>query len=440
MSAIGVDSVAELYAAIPDRLRTSGPLDLPAGLASEQEVERLVGDLLSRNRTTQEYTSFLGHGCYPHYVPAICSEINGRAEFLTAYAGEPYEDHGKWQAIFEYTSLMSDLLEMDVVTVPTYDGLQAAATALRMAVRMTGRKTVLVSEAIPEALRIKLDSYLDGHAAIATIPVDITTGTLDTAAARDLLGPAVAGVLLQTPNVFGVVEADVEAIAAAAHAHGALLVASCDPISLGFLPAPASLGADIVCGDIQSLGLGMHFGGAHGGYLAVHDEERFVFELPSRLFGLAPTRKRGELGFTDVAYERTSLARRESGVEWVGTAAALWCITSAVYLSAMGPAGLGELGSTVAAHTRYAIERLGAVPGVSVPFAQSPHWRELVIQFDRHDVAEVNKSLLAHGIFGGVDISRQFPDLGNALLICVTEVHGVDDIERLAVALEGICR
>ena len=365
LSAVGVDDIEQLYASIPDSLRLNGELNLPPAFRSELELTRHVQGILATNVTTTEVLSFLGSGCYPHYVPAVCSEINSRAEFLTAYAGEPYEDHGKWQAIFEYTSLMAELLEMDVVNVPNYDGHQAAATALRMAVRVTGRPRVIVSAAVPAAKRAKIDAYLAGAAEVLTVPVEPRTGRIDRTALEELLDPTVAAVFIETPNVFGVVESAAAELASLAHAAGALVVCATDPISLGFLPAPASWGADIVCGDIQSLGLGMHFGGAHGGFIASHDEERIVFEYPSRLFGLAPTAVEGEIGFCDVAYERTSLAMREEGVEWVGTAAALWGITAGVYLSLVGPRGLSELGSTVAGYTRYAIESLAKEFGVS---------------------------------------------------------------------------
>jgi len=440
LAAIGVDSVDDLYASIPDHLRMHRPLRLPAAIDSEQRLARHVNGLLAANTSTDDVISFLGYGCYPHYVPAVCSEVNGRAEFLTAYAGETYEDHGKWQAIFEYVSLMADLLEMDVVTVPTYDGLQAAATALRMAVRMTGRAKVLVSAATSDALREKIATYLDGAAEVEILPYGPKAGAIapDTAASR--IDSSVAAVLVQSPNVFGVIETGQAAIAAAAHAAGALFVVSADPISLGFLEAPAAAGADIVCGDIQALGLGMHYGGAHGGYLAVHDEERFIFQLPSRLFGLAPTARRGELGFTDVAYERTSLARREEGVEWVGTAAALWAITAAVYLSTLGPHGLAEIGDTVAANTRYAIDSLRTNGNITLPFATEPHWREFVVQFGHRSVTEVNDALLQRGIFGGADMSAHFPDLHNAALFCVTEQHSKADIDDLVSAIEEICR
>jgi glycine dehydrogenase subunit 1 len=438
LSAIGVDDIGGLYASIPDSLRLEGELNLPPAFRSEFELKRHIDGILARNVTTTEVLSFLGAGCYPHYVPAVCSEVNSRAEFLTAYAGEPYEDHGKWQAIFEYTSLMAELLEMDVVNVPNYDGHQAAATALRMAVRVTARRRVIVSAAVPAAKRAKIDTYLDGAAEVLTVPIDPATGRIDRAALEGLLDDTIAAVFIESPNVFGVVESDAEALATMVHAYGGLVVCSTDPIALGFLPAPASWGADIVCGDIQSLGLGMHFGGANGGFIASHDEERIVFEYPSRLFGLAPTAVDGEIGFCDVAYERTSLAMREEGVEWVGTAAALWGITAGVYLSLVGPRGLSEIGDTIAAYTRYAIEELSRVPGVDLPFRESAHWRELVVRYRDTTVAEVNEKLRECGILGGADISDKFPGLGQLSVFCLTELHEQADVDRLVRELRKV--
>jgi len=438
LETIGVDSIEDLYSSIPAELRMDRPLDLPPALTSEHALKRHMLTVLDRNVSTAETLSFLGAGCYQHHVPAVCSEINTRAEFLTAYAGEPYEDHGKWQAIFEYTSLMAELLEMDVVTVPTYDGYQAAATALRMGLRLTGRNRVLVSEAMLGAKRAKIDAYLEGAGEVVSMPVDRETGQLDLEAANSLLDNTVAAILIETPNAFGVVESNARHLAEQAHKLGIVVVCSTDPLSLGFLPAPASWGADIVCGDIQSLGLGMHFGGANGGYLAVHDEERFVFELPSRLFGLAPTVVPGEIGFTDVAYERTSLAMREEGVEWVGTAAALWGITAGVYLSLMGPTGISELGETVAANTRYAIEKLSALEGVEVLFRNSPHWRECLVRYTNNNVAKVNDALRERGVLGGADLTSEFPEIGQVSLFCFTEAHDVSDIDLLVAELTEV--
>ena len=166
LAAIGAADIEELYAEIPESLRLRRPLDLPEPLTSEASLERHVDGILARNRTTGECLSFLGAGCARHHVPAICDEVNGRSEFLTAYTGTPYEDHGRYQALFEYQSLMGELLEMDVVNVPVYDGYQAAATALRMAVRVTGRQRVLMSAHVSSDMRSKIVDYLRPDVAV----------------------------------------------------------------------------------------------------------------------------------------------------------------------------------------------------------------------------------------------------------------------------------
>jgi glycine dehydrogenase subunit 1 len=440
LGTIGASSVEELYDDIPARLRMAEPLDLPPAMRSEAELVRHVEGLLARNTSTREVLSFLGAGCYPHHVPAVCDEVNSRAEFLTAYAGEPYEDHGRFQALFEYASMMGELLEMDVVNVPTYDGFQASATALRMAARVTGRSSVIVTASIGPDELSKIRGYLAPDLEVAIAPFDVATGEMDLDALSAAVRERTAAVLVKTPTYLGVVETRVEEIAAIAHDAGALLVASVDPSTLGVLAPPATWGADIACGDIQPLGMHQLYGGGHAGFIATNDEPRFVMEYPSRLFGITSTRVEGEYGFGDVAYERTSFAVREEGKEWVGTAAALWGITAGVYLALMGPHGMVELGEGMMARTRYAIERLGAVPGMRVPFALGHHVKEFVVDVGGagRSVADVLAGLLERDIFGGVDLSASFPELGQPLLVCVTEMHTKADIDRLADALAEV--
>jgi glycine dehydrogenase subunit 1 len=254
LRAIGAASVEELYADIPAHLRMTEPLDIPPALRSEAELVRHVEGLLSRNTSTREALSFLGAGCYPHHVPAVCDEVGSRAEFLTAYAGEPYEDHGRFQALFEYASMMGELLEMDVVNVPTYDGFQASATALRMAARITGRTSVVVTSAIGPDELSKIRGYLAPDLTVELVPFDARTGEMDLEPLGTAVGERTAAVLVKTPTYLGVVETRVREIAAIAHDAGALLVASVDPSTLGVLRPPAAWGADIACGDIQPLG------------------------------------------------------------------------------------------------------------------------------------------------------------------------------------------
>jgi glycine dehydrogenase subunit 1 len=401
-----------------------------------------VAGLLNKNTSTREALSFLGAGCYQHHVPAVCDEVNCRSEFLTAYAGEPYEDHGRFQALFEYESLMGELLEMDVVNVPNYDGFQAAATALRMAARITGRGHVLIATSLGPDKLSKIADYLKPDVTWKLLPFQPATGLLDLAALRAALSDLVAAVYFDNPSFLGALESQAGEIAALAHAHGALCVVGVEPLSLGVVAPPARFGADIACGDIQSLGIHQHAGGGHGGFIATPDDPQFVLEFPSRLFGIAPTTVPGEYGFGDVAYERTSFAHREQGKEWVGTAAALWGITAGVYLALMGPQGMAEIGQGIMQRARYLMRRLAEVPGVRVPCAASPHFQEFVVNLDGtgRSAASTAAALLRRGIFAGHDLSRAFPELGQSLLVCVSEVHTQADLDTYVSALREVLK
>jgi glycine dehydrogenase subunit 1 len=439
---VGAKSAEELFDGIPERLRFRGRLNLPEPFLAECELRRHVEGILKKNITCREYVSFLGAGCYEHYVPAVCDEVNRRSEFLTAYAGEPYDDHGRFQALFEYASLMAELLDMDVVNVPTYDGFQATATAIRMASRITGRHEVLLSRATGPDKASKIRDYSKPKIAIRFLDFDPTTGGLDVDRLRDAVSSRTAAVYFENPSYLGVIETHGEEISAIAHDQGALVVVSVDPISLGILKPPADYGADIACGDIQPLGLHMQFGGGHGGFIATRDEERYVMEYPSRLFGIAPTCVEGEYGFGDVAYERTSFAGREEGKEFVGTAAALCGITAGVYLALMGPEGMREVGEGILARSHYAVKKIGEVPGVSAPLFDAAHFREFVVRFPPggRTVEEINKDLLRHGILGGKDLTTEFPELGPCALYCTTEVRTKAEIDRLAETLNEVVR
>ena len=437
---VAAKSVEELYHDVPSELRLKRPLNLPAPLPSEAALKRHVEGLLARNTAVGEGLSFLGAGCTQHHVPAICDEVNQRGEFLTAYAGEPYDDHGRFQALFEYASMMGELLNMDIVNVPTYDGFQAAATALRMAGRITGRRQALVCQTIHPGKLSKIVDYVQPALDLTLVGYDAATGQLDLGALRALVSEHTAAVYFDNPSYLGFLETRGEEISRIAHEHGAVCVVGVDPMSLGVIAPPADYGADIVCGDIQPLGMHMQFGGGHAGFIATHDEEQYVMEYPSRLFGIAPTRVPGEYGFGDVAYERTSFALREQGKEWVGTAAALWGITAGVYLALMGPQGMDDIGEGIMARCQYASKLLARIPGVTAPRFAAPHFQEFVANFDGtgKTVTQINQALLTRGIFGGKDLSREFPELGQSALYCVSEVHTQADLDRLAQVLQEV--
>lgn len=437
---VGATSEDELYEDIPEALRFRGRLDLPEPLASEAELRRHVEGLLSKNTSCAEAVSFLGAGCTPHFVPAVCDEINARAEFLTAYAGEPYDDHGRFQALFEYASLMGELLDMDVVNVPTYDGFQSAATGLRMAARITRRRDVLVSRAVSADKLAKIRDYLKPEIRIRFFDYERDTGEPDLASLEAAISNETAAVYFESPSYLGTIASCGDEVCAMAHDVGGLAVVGVDPSTLGVLAPPADYGGDIVVGDLQPLGMHMAFGGGHAGFIATRDEPRFVMEYPSRLFGVTPTSVDGEYGFGDVAYERTSFALREGGKEWVGTAAALWGITAGAYLALLGPHGMRELGETILQRSHYASKRLARIPGVRAPRFRGPFFQEFVVDLSRtrKTVAAINRALLRRGVFGGKDLSKEFPELRGCALYCVTEVHTQADLDRLVESLREV--
>lgn len=434
---VGISSVEELHRDVPDELRLHRSLDMPKAIRSEYELYRTVSGMLQKNETCEENINFLGSGCYQHYVPAICDEINSRAEILSAYAGEPYEDHGRFQLLFEYQSLMAELLDMEVVNVPAIDGAQAVATAIRMAERATGRKKAVVCENIlPDKLAV-IRNYCTPAMEIVVLPFERESGQFDLDSLKKLLGEDVAALYFETPSFLGTVAGNAREAAELCHACGALCIIGTDPAVLGVLEAPVNLGADIVCGDVQPLGMHMNYGGGQGGFIATMDDERLVREYPSRLFGITRTEVEGEYGFGDVYYDRTSFADREHGKEYVGTQAALWGITAGVYLSLMGPQGMQELGETMLYNARYAAKKLSCIGGVSVKYLDQCFVSEFVVDFSKtgKSVGEINDQLLSRHIFGGRDLGGLFPGMEGCALFCVTEVHTKDDIDALAGAL-----
>lgn len=437
---IGLNSLEDLHEDIPEDLIFKGVMNLPSPLKSEYELKRHVEGILNKNKTCGEYLSFLGGGCWMHYVPAVCDEINNRAEFLTAYGGEPYEDHGRFQALFEYESLMAELLDMEVVNVPAIDWAQAAATSIRMASRITGRKAVLVPKTMDPDKFLVIKNYCSPDIEFTSINYHIENGNMDIEDLKNKISANTAAVYFETPSFLGFAEEQGKDIADVAHKSGAICIAGVDPISLGVFESPANYGADIICGDLQPLGIHMNFGGGLAGFIATRDEEKFVMEYPSRLFGIAPTEVEGEYGFGDVAYERTSFALREGGKEYVGTQSALWGITAGVYLSLMGPSGMHQIGKTIMQKSQYAVKQLNSIKNVKGSLFNSCFFKEFVVDFNAtgKSVEEINKRLLEKGIFGGLDLSKKFPELGQCALYCVTEVITKEDIDRLVSSIKEV--
>jgi glycine dehydrogenase subunit 1 len=438
---IGAGDADELYGEmIPERLLLDRPMDLPEPILSELDLRRRVESMLSKNVTADDCVSYLGAGCWRHYVPRVCDEIAGRSEFLTAYSGGGHSDLGRYQANFEFQSLICELLGMEVSGIPTYDWGAAAGNSVRMATRLTGRREVLVPRSVSPArlaiIRNFCDSAIDAsRITVNTVGMDAATGMVDLADLESKVGLDTAAVYFENPNYLGVIEAEAAAVSDLAHDAGAESVCGVDPISLGVLAPPAEYGVDIACGDAQPLGVHMYAGGGSCGFIASRDEERYVAEYPLRLISLADTAVEGEYGYGQALYERTSYMARENAKDWVGTTTVLWGFVAAVYMSLLGPKGLRELGETILQKSHYAAQALDELDGARVPY--TAFFKEFPVAFNK-PVLDVNEALLSHNIFGGKDMSAEYPELGEAALYCVTEMHSLAMIDGLAAALREV--
>jgi glycine dehydrogenase subunit 1 len=441
---IGVRDVEELYAPIPERLRFKGELPVPGPIHAEAELKRAVREMLDKNLSTDDCLSFLGGGVAKHYVPAAVDEVVNRAEFLSAYCGANYSDHGKYQTRWEFNSQLAELLDVDVVSEPIYDWGMVVGAAIRMASRITGRNRVLVA-ATTSPERLAVARTLCQPAGMPTsIGIELVgyvpaTGQMDLDDLRAKLSADTAAVYIENPSYLGIIEGGVAEIARLVHDAGALLIAGVDPISLGVLAAPGGYGADIVVGDLQSLGVHMSAGGGVSGFIAFNDDPVFCTECPLALYTILETERDGEYAFGEVMAERTSYGLRDKGKDWVGTASGLWTIAAAVYMSLMGPKGFQEIGETIIKRAHYAAARLRALPGVSTPLGDA-FFKEFVVDFNDTDkrVADVNKALLERRIFGGHDLSADYPELGHSALYCVTELHSQADVDTLITALREV--
>jgi glycine cleavage system P protein (glycine dehydrogenase) subunit 1 len=438
----GVKDLEELYVEIPERLRFKRQLDLPEALLSEVELRRHVRGILSKNKSCEDFLNFLGAGCYQHHIPAVVDTIVNRGEFLTAYYGSNYSDMGRFQVMFEYVSMLMDLVGMEVAGYPMYDAASSAGTSARMCARVTGRSEILVPETVSR-LRMKvIENYCRNSEVteLNAISCHPETGLVDLGDVRKKLTQGTAGIYIENPSYLGVIETQGQEIADLAHANGSLLVVEVNPMSLGVIAPPGHYGADIVCGDTQPLGVHMNYGGGVCGFVAVRNVEEHIAELPPLMTSIADLEEGQGFGFNLFAWgERLSYAAREHAKEYTGTATALWSTANAVYMALMGPQGMRDMGETILQKSHYAKKLISGIPRLKTPL-RSAHFNEFVVNFDDtgKTVRQINRALLEHRIFGGKDLSVEFPRLGQSALYCVSEIHTAEDIRRLVRALKEV--
>ncbi|TLS50233.1 aminomethyl-transferring glycine dehydrogenase subunit GcvPA [Paenibacillus antri] len=439
LEAIGVDSIEALFADIPASVRFRGRLDVSEALG-EGALLRHMKSLAARNADLETYVSFLGAGVYDHHLPVVIDHIVSRSEFYTAYTPyQPEISQGELQAIFEFQSYICELTGLPVANASMYDGATAFAEAGALAAGAAKRKRLVVSAAVhPEARQVLATTARGLGLELTTVPVD-ANGVTDAAALAAALradgGGEPAAAMIQSPNFYGGIE-DAAAFAAAAHGAGALLVVSANPLSLGALQPPGKLGADIVVGDAQPLGIAPSLGGPTCGFFAVSDA--LMRRIPGRIVGRTVD-KDGKRGFVLTLQAREQHIRREKATSNICSNQALLALCASVYLSVMGKQGMRDVAELNVRKAHYAASRLASVPGVTLPFS-APFFNEFVIRLPDGGptVREANERLLAEGFLGGYDLGRDDPALGGCMLVAVTEQRTKEEIDAFASALEAI--
>jgi glycine dehydrogenase subunit 1 len=423
LEATGHHSIDELFAQIPDVLKLKGSLNLP-GPFSEQEI--LEYFRRAAGRSSPGFVSLLGAGAYSHYRPVAIDALISRSEFFTSYT--PYQAEiaqGTLQAMFEFQTLITQLTGMDVANSSLYDGSTASAEAVLMALRLVRHDRVVLARTLHPEYRQVIRAYLQ-HQGVELQEIGYAaTGQIDLEELETSLKTKTAAVVVQSPNFFGTIERAHD-IADIVHRSGALLiVAITEPLSLALVRPPSS--ADIVCGEAQSFGVPVGFGGPYVGFLGT--KEKYLRQMPGRLVGQTQDTE-GRRGFVLTLATREQHIRREKATSNICTNQSLCALVVTIYLSLLGRKGLRALAQHNLAKASYASQRLGAVAGLAVAFS-GPFFNEFVLKSPA-DVEDYLASLREEKIIGGLPLEQFYPELKNHLLVCVTETVSKDSIDRIA--------
>jgi glycine dehydrogenase subunit 1 len=427
LDAIGVKTLEDLFQTIPKEYRLFKPLNLPEPLSETDLLRHFQG------LQVPIMSSFLGAGAYHHFVPAVVSSLVSRSEFYTAYT--PYQSEisqGTLQAIFEYQTLMCQLTGMEVSNASLYDGASSLAEAVLMANRITRRKKVLLSLAIHPEYRRVIQTYIDpDQQEIVLIPYQKDEGRTDEKILFDLLKEDVSVVVIQNPNFFGVIE-DLHPIAERIHNCGGLMIVGfSEAIAYGILQPPGAMGADIVAGEGQSLGIPVSYGGPYLGIFTTR--ERFVRNMPGRLVGETIDLD-GKRGFVLTLATREQHIRRERATSNICTNEGLCALMATVFLSCLGKEGLKELAMMNLSKTEYAKKVISRIRGCKLNFT-APTFNEFVLRIEGKP-EEVLEKLKKEKILGGFSLAKFYPELDHHFLVTVTEMNKKEEIDRWANTLE----
>ncbi len=424
---LGAKKVEDLFEMIPREYRLSKPLNLPEPLPEP--------DLLGHLRRLQSvaYSSFLGAGVYHHFIPSVISALISRSEFYTAYTPyQPEISQGTLQAIFEYQTLMCQLTGMEASNASMYDGASSLAEAVLMAERLTKRRKILLSEAVHPEYRRVIQTYIDpDQQEIIPISYKRDEGRTDERRLFDLLDGEVSGVIIQSPNFFGVIE-DLHPIVDKIHeAGGLMIVGFSEAVAYGILKPPGMEGADMVAGEGQSFGIPLSYGGPSLGIFATR--EKFVRHMPGRLVGETVDLE-GKRGFVLTLATREQHIRRERATSNICTNEGLCALMATMFLSCLGKRGLKELALMNLSKSEYAKKIASQIRGCRLVFS-SPTFNEFVLGV-QGEPERVLERLKGEKVLGGFPLGRFYPEMNHHLLVTVTEMKTKEEIDRWAEALE----
>jgi len=442
LSSIGKKSLEDLFCNVPDKFRVKRDLNLPES-HTEFEVTRRIQELAGKNMSAFDGNVFLGSGVGMHHIPAIVPALAGRSEFVTSYTSYQAEiSQGMLQTLFEYQSLLAEILQIDVVNSSMYDMATAVAEAARMTTRVNKkRSTFLVPGTInPEHYKV-IHTYTEPvDIDVIKVDFDKVTGLMSLSDLETKLDDKVAGVYIENPSYLGFIETQVDEIAKLVHERDALFVAGVDILSLGVLRPPGEYNADIVVAEGQHLGSPMSYGGPLLGIFGCRNDRKLIYQMPGRLVGMTRTEEEPfERGYVLTLSPREQHIRREKATSNICSNQALAAVTAAVYMSLLGPTGLETIGETISLKSNYAAKQLDGISGVKSPALGEFIWKEFVVKFENGITAkQVHDGVLNQGIQGGKILTSEFPEMGESILFCVSEIHSQKAIDNLVKTVEEI--
>lgn len=433
LKTVGADRIEDLFYDVPKFDFEAS--EIPPQPMDEMSVKRHVEGILGKNRVCPS-RCFTGGGPWFHHVPSIIKHLVSRGEFLTAYT--PYQaemSQGVLQSLFEFQSMICELYDMDVANASMYDLASATGEAALLCSRVTGRKRFIVPRSLPKERRSVIENYTAPQGIkIEEAPFSPEDGSLNEERLKSLMGNDVAGIYVENPNYFGVVN-DIRAVVDVAHDAGALAVVGADPLSLGIFKPPGSYGADVAVGDGQPLGIEPGLGGNSLGIMACRDDPKLVRQMPGRIVGLTRTVDGGRSGFILALATREQHIRRERATSNICTNETLFALVAAIYMALLGPKGISAVARRILDNTAYVTARMGRGGETHPPF-KGVCFRDFTFSLEKGEV--VDRELMGKGIMGGRDLSADLTGMRGARLFAVTEIHSIDDMDRLLDAVNGV--